>query len=80
MNLNQRVKVKLTQTGRDIFYHQYDELNKQENRIVIAPSFPDTDKDGYYGTQLWCLFELFGPHISMGKPIPIEDIIFEGKI
>jgi len=29
LNMNSMIKVKLTPFGADIFYHQYDELNKK---------------------------------------------------
>ena len=43
INLNDRIKVKLTPKGVDIFYHQHDELNKwlkSVNSLLIEPCVP----------------------------------------
>ena len=45
LNLNCIIKVKLTDYGKDIFYHQYDELNKASGRTIIKPHFPDVDAE-----------------------------------
>lgn len=77
LNLNQHVKVKLTDLGKDIYYHQYDsliEVMKARGVNTITPSYPPVDKDGYSTMQLWCFIELYGPHIGMCKPNVIEDL------
>ena len=50
LNLNDSVKVKLTPYGAEIYFHQFDELNK----VLIAkgvkpvnPHMPKIDGDGY---------------------------------
>lgn len=84
INLNDWVKVKLTDHGKDIYYHQYDELNEKSvqlhGRNVIEPSMPKVDADGYTTFQLWCLIELYGPHMHMGRPLPFDvNIVIEQK-
>ena len=77
LNLNQFVRVKFTDLGKDIYYHQYDELiavMKDRGVKPISPSYPPVDKDGYSTMQLWCFIELYGPHIGMCKPNVIEDL------
>lgn len=76
INLNEHVKVKLNDRGKDIFYHQYDDLNlfiKVQGGKLIEPCMPEVDADGYTSIQLWELMNIFGPHIGMGLPIPFEN-------
>ena len=47
INLNDFVRVKLNDYGKEIFYHQFDELNKKSGREVIKPYFPKVDDKGY---------------------------------
>lgn len=79
INLNETVKVKLTNFGKEIFYHQYDFLNERCGKEVIKPSFPKTDEDGYTSFQLWGFIELYGAHIGIGKKNVIEplEIVYE---
>lgn len=79
INLNETVKVKLTNLGQEIFYHQYDFVNERCGKEVIKPSFPKTDEDGYTSFQLWEFIELYGKHIGMRKKNVIEplEIVYE---
>ena len=60
INLNEIVKVKLTPYGAEIYYKQFDELNKQRGREICKPQMPRIDKDGYTEFQLWHFIELYG--------------------
>lgn len=79
LNLNDNIKVKLTEHGKDIYYHQYDRTNKLLGREVCKPSYPEVDEDGYTTFQLWCFIELYGIHMGMTLPNVIEplDIVFD---
>lgn len=81
INLNEPIKVRLTDFGKDIYYHQYDDLNERCGKEVCKPSFPKTDKDGYATFQLWCFIELYGDYIGMGKKNVIQplEIVYEGE-
>ena len=78
INLNETIKVKLTPYGAEIYYKQFDELNKQYGREICKPHMPRIDKDGYTEFQLWHFIELYGQHIGMCKPNVIEplDIVY----
>ena len=65
INLNETIKVKLTPLGAEIYYKQFDELNKQYGREICKPQMPQIDKDGYTEFQLWNFIELYGQHIGM---------------
>ena len=77
LNLNDRVKVKLTPLGAEIYYHQYDEVNKrikENGGTELEPIMPQIDKDRYTEFQLWHFMELYGEHIGMCKPNVIEPL------
>ena len=79
INLNELIKVKLTDWGREIYYHQYDRTNQIVGRKVCKPMFPKEDENGYTEFQLWCFIELYGEHMGMSLPNVIEalEIIYE---
>ncbi len=81
INLNETIKVKLTPYGAEIYYKQFDEVNKQCGREICKPHMPQIDKDGYTEFQLWHFIELYGQHIGMCKPNVIEplDIVYCGN-
>ena len=79
-NINNDVKVRLTQMGKDIFYHQYDELNKIYGRIVCEPHYPRVDKDGYSRFQLHKLMEMYGQHLHNGGSVEHNTSPFETEI
>lgn len=81
INLNETIKVKLTPYGAEIYYKQFDEVNKQRGREICKPQMPQIDKDGYTEFQLWHFIELYGQHIGMCKPNVIEplDIVYCGS-
>ena len=74
INLNEPIKVKLTDWGKEIYYHQYDRINQIAGREVCKPSFPKEDKNGYTEFQLWCFMELYGEYIGMALPNVIKPI------
>ena len=78
INLNETIKVKLTPYGAEIYYKQFDEVNKQRGREICKPQMPRIDKDGYTEFRLWHFIELYGQHIGMCKPNVIEplDIVY----
>lgn len=65
-NLNCYIKVKLTDLGKEIYFHQYDKLNEFYDKEIIKPSYPELDENGYYKGQAWQIFNLFGPYIDIG--------------
>jgi len=80
INLNDRIKVKLTPLGVEIYYHQYDELNKwikERGGKQLEPRMPEIDKDGYTKFTLWNFMELYGEHIGMCKPSVISPLYIE---
>lgn len=77
INLNDRVKVKLTPLGAEIYYHRYDELNKrikEKGGKQLESIMPRIDKDGYTEFQLWYFMELYGEHMGVCKKNVIEPL------
>ena len=75
-NLNEFIKFRLNDRGKDIFYHQYDELNKWLESNGAKPLerlFPAVDEDGYTEFQLWHFMNIYGPHMANGAPAFWED-------
>lgn len=76
INLNERVKVKLTDLGKEIYYHQFDDFNRKLGRVVLEPSFPKVDEEGYSCFQLWHFIEIYGTHFGVTKPNVINPLEF----
>lgn len=72
LNLNDTIKVKLTDHGKDIFYHRMDDLI--EKGVKLTPKMPKVDADGYTTFQLWDFIQLYGQYIGMALPNVIEPI------
>lgn len=72
-NVNHNVEVKLTDKGRDIYYHKNDWMNKKRNLPNgYFPQVKPKEVDGWFECQLWELMEIFGSHMSMGLDNPFE--------
>ena len=74
LNLNSIIKVKLTDHGKDIFYHQYDELNKHLGKGYIKPRFPDVDSEGYSKFLLWDFMHVYGKCMMLAAPEVIKPL------
>lgn len=74
VNMNDRVKVKLTEHGLCILKRQHDELNKKIESAggVVRGWELKLDRDGYYEDSLWGIMQTFGEHIGMGMKQPFE--------
>lgn len=72
-NINDIIKVKLTDHGKDIYYHLYDTFNKQCGWEVIKPSWPRVDDDSFTEMQLWHFMYIFGPNLYNGCRAVIEN-------
>lgn len=82
INLNETIKVKLTDLGQQIYYHKFDAYNswaRENGKLELTPHWPKQDKDGKTSFALWQFIELYGPHIGITAPnviLPLE-IIYE---
>lgn len=74
LNLNSIIKVKLTDYGKEIFYHQFDELNEFIGKEYFKPEFPKVDSEGYSKFLLWDFMHVYGKPMIMGAPNVIEPL------
>jgi len=67
-NINDEVRIKLTDEGRERHRAQHDALM---NRIPASARFdyrpPVEDSEGWSKWQLWVVMETFGPHTHLGS-------------
>lgn len=78
-NINQYVRVRLTETGHKIHKEDYDRIYRNYKKNPYPYNPPKEDEDGWSRWQLWTLMELFGSSIHIGiNEAPFEtNIIFE---
>lgn len=79
-NINHKIKVKLTDKGKEILNKWIAKVNKMcgiESDFI--PSCYQEDEDGYIHPQLWEFMNIFGPYFAFGSPCYIEHntIIFD---
>ena len=85
-NINNKIKVKLTEHGRAILDHEVaDTMNMLKNLNFSDADdyspYPE-DEDGYTEFQLWNFMRIFGNHFWVGCPPIIEhnEIIFVDEV
>ena len=71
-NINDIIKVKLTDRGKDIFYHKWDEFNTRCGKEIMEQRYPDVDEDGFTKMQLWWFMWIYGRYMSLTGPQLIE--------
>jgi len=77
-NINEFVKVKLTDHGRQQYIEWYFSLYKGNPPYSFIPM--EEDENGYSKWQMWKLMQVFGANISIGCILPFEtEIIIVGE-
>lgn len=66
-NLNEYIRVKLTDAGREIHRAEHEAIIPH---IEYRP--PRVDADGWSEFQAWCFMKTFGDHFRMGCEEPCE--------
>ena len=77
-NINEFIKVKLTQKGKLIYLEHQIEIQKRFNRDRIRIDVPlnvEVDDEGFSSFQLWKFMEIFGSHMYCGCEPIIEGCI-----
>lgn len=79
LNLNDNIKVKLTDYGIHVYYHQYDVLIGLG--APLKRCYPTVDEEGYTDFQVWDFMNLYGPHMKLGdsKQIIEDNAIYIQK-
>ena len=77
-NINDTVKVKLTEKGKQIHREEWGRVFGNNSNFTYAP--PREDENGYSSWQMWELMRWFGNHCRTGFDNPFEtDILLELK-
>lgn len=71
-NINNYVRVRLTDAGRAHHRKEWEEL-LAGTKLTYTP--PVEDAGGWSRWQLWNLMQVFGPMIGMGMPSPFGTVI-----
>ena len=81
INLNERIKVKLTDYGKEIYRHRFDDMFARTKLKIFKPENPEIDDEGYTSFVLWDFISIFGNYIGMGLPNVIDplDIVCQGE-
>lgn len=66
VNLNEYIKVKLTDKGKEIYRNYYHYIDDED-----VPKL-NVDEEGYCKFQLWDFMHIFGEHFHMGGGLPCE--------
>ena len=77
-NINEFIKVKLTQKGKLVYLEHQIEIQKRFNRDRIKIDVPlnvEVDSEGFSSFQLWIFMEIFGSHMYCGAEPIIEECI-----
>lgn len=74
LNWNCTVKVKLTDLGKDIYYHRFGDLIKKG--VKFTPHPPTEDEEGFCKFPVWQFMNIYGPYTGLVYPNVVEDISF----
>ena len=75
LNINEFIKVKLTQKGKLVYLEHQIETQKKFDRDRIKIDVPlnvEVDDEGFSSFQLWSFMEIFGSHMYCGAEPVIE--------
>lgn len=73
-NINNNVRVRLTDAGRQYHRENYEVLIKHHGAKWYEYKPPKEDTDGWSTWQLWSLMNQFGAHLSLGAEPPFIEI------
>ena len=81
INLNEVVKVKLTERGKEIHKKIHEDIRKEAPHLIGEYKGPIVDAEGYTKYQLWELMGDFGSQMFNGSPPCFEgnNIIIDTK-
>lgn len=74
-NINEFIKVKLSQKGKLVYSEHQIEIQKRFNRDKIKIDVPlnvEVNSEGFTEFQLWRFMEIFGSHMYCGAEPIIE--------
>ena len=72
VNINEYVKVKLTEEGFAILHQQHKDFWESVGKSGRPYIEPKVDAEGYSEFQFWNLMSEFGSHMRLGRLSPFE--------
>lgn len=72
LSLNDEIKVKLTEHGKEIYYHRHDQLIN-DGFTNFKRTYPREDANGYTKFILWDFMRIYGRWINWDSDPVIED-------
>ncbi len=74
-NINDMVRVKLTDVGRKALEDEHKKFWSSSSRPEEPYTPPKEDADGWSEWQLWRLMNRLGSYVQMGTEVPFETTI-----
>lgn len=80
-NINENVKVKLTDVGVEILKKQHEEFKRRMTEADPNANIKDfdlndyLDEDGYFVTSMYTLMEQFGEYMNTSSNLPFKSNI-----
>lgn len=78
ININDKIKVRLSAYGVDLFSKRYFDINRLSDdlygRRLVVNTMPEIDSDGYTQFQLHDFMALYGQHMVMGGKAVLNDM------
>lgn len=77
INPNDRVRVKLTETGKTLIVQQIDQLNlslSKRPHVKWRAKVPEWDDDGWISGQFHVLMHYFDGCWSLGQELPFTEL------
>lgn len=76
IHINDTIKVQLTETGKAILKHRYDDLIARFPRLKEKLVVKTPDSEGFYFFTFWDLMNLFGEHMWPGEEVAFTEVVF----
>ena len=76
-NINDIIKIRLTDKGRRILRQRYDELTRYSPNLFKKFPYeePEVDENGWSTWQMWEVMQIFGPHMGNGFDLCFDTVI-----
>ena len=81
-NINNPIKIKLTDKGREIIKKRHEDFWSQRNADIEFKPWPE-DEDGWSKQQMYNVFHVFGDYLTVGREPPFEteiDLMIEERL
>ena len=72
ISLNDKIKVKLTEKGKKIYFEHIKNCNERISERYKIPSVLKIDKKGYTMFQLWDFMKMYGEYMLLGEELPCD--------